>query len=505
MFVCSIKKFLEKIEVFRQKRKDVSFKQISKVMNFQEFLQHSKLDSKDYQREGVEWCIDREQGVYLDEEREQIDQETSSPQSQYCRGGIVADEMGLGKTIMMIATIVCNFTMPTLIVLPNVLLEQWKEQIYKTTGHRAIVYHGQVKKILTVNQLQHMPIILTTYGTVLADARKDKKLQQVKWGRIICDEAHHLRNRRTKVAKVVGSLQTKIMWLITGTPIQNHINDLFSLFDILKISNKVYTDVEKLKNIISTIVLKRTKKEVGIKLPQLKINRIKSDWVNSKEQALSEDIHDKLSFSLLKQKPIDNNLRLSTMLCARMLCVYPKMATKYLHKLKTMGYIDDENFEGLNQASKMDSVIAKIVERKANGNRKIVFANFKDEIDHIKSTLTTNGLTVESIDGRVASKKKRQEILSSDIDVLILQIKTGNEGLNLQQYNEVYFVTPDWNPKVEEQAIARCHRLGQNKEVHVFHFVMDNFDLENKTMNIEMYSENVQTRKREIGEQVLCE
>lgn len=471
-------------------------------MNFQEFLKHSKLDSKDYQREGVEWCINREQGVYLDEERECMDEEASE---QYCRGGIVADEMGLGKTIMMIATIVCNFTMPTLIVLPNVLLEQWKGQIYQTTGHRAIVYHGQLKKNLTEKQLQRMPIILTTYGTVLADARKDKKLQQVKWGRIICDEAHHLRNRRTKVAKIVGSLQTKIMWLITGTPIQNHINDLFSLFDILKISNKVYTDVEKLKNIISTIVLKRTKKEVGIQLPQLKVNRINSDWTHSKEQALSEDIHDKLSFSLLKQKPLDHTLRLSTMLCARMLCVYPKMATKYLDKLKTMGYIDDKNFEGLKQTSKMDSVINKIVERKANGNRKIVFANFKDEIDHIKSRLIAAGLTVESIDGRIATKKKRQEILSSDIDVLILQIKTGNEGLNLQQYNEVYFVTPDWNPKVEEQAVARCHRLGQNKEVHVFHFVMDNFDLENKTMNIEMYSENVQTSKREIGEKVLCE
>lgn len=466
-------------------------------MNFQEFLEHSKLDSKDYQREGVEWCIEREQSA--------LEQRDEEPSQQYCAGGIVADEMGLGKTIMMIATIVCNFKMPTLIVLPNVLLEQWKEQIYKTTGHKAIVYHGQVKKILTAKQLQYIPIILTTYGTVLADARKDKKLQQVKWGRIICDEAHHLRNRRTKVAKVVGSLQTKVMWLITGTPIQNHINDLFSLFDILKISNKIYTDVEKLKDIISTIVLKRTKKEVGIKLPQLKINRIKSGWTNSKEQALAEDIHDKLGFSLLKQKPIDNALRLSTMLCARMLCVYPKMATKYLHNLKTLGYIGNENFEGLNQSSKMDSVINKIIERKANGNRKIIFTNFKAEIDHIKTTLISNGLTVESIDGRVASKKKRQEILSSEIDVLILQIKTGNEGLNLQQYNEVYFVTPDWNPKIEEQAIARCHRLGQTKEVHVFRFVMDNFDLENKTLNIEMYSESVQTKKREIGESVLCE
>ena len=476
-------------------------------MNFQEFLEHSKLDSKDYQREGVEWCIGREQSALEQSALEQsaLEQRDEEPSQQYCAGGIVADEMGLGKTIMMIATIVCNFKMPTLIVLPNVLLEQWKEQIYKTTGHKAIVYHGQVKKVLTAKQLQYIPIILTTYGTVLADARKDKKLQQVKWGRIICDEAHHLRNRRTKVAKVVGSLQTKIMWLITGTPIQNHINDLFSLFDILKISNKVYTDVEKLKNIISTIVLKRTKKKVGIQLPQLNIHRIKSNWTNSKEQALAEDIHDKLRFSLLKQKPIENHLRLSTMLCARMLCVYPKMATNYLHKLKSMGYLGNENFEGLSQSSKMDSVINKIIERKANGNRKIIFTNFKAEIDHIKTTLISNGLTVESIDGRVASKKKRQEILSSEIDVLILQIKTGNEGLNLQQYNEVYFVTPDWNPKIEEQAIARCHRLGQTKEVHVFRFVMDNFDLENKTLNIEMYSESIQTKKREIGESVLCE
>lgn len=462
-------------------------------MNFQEFLQHSKLDSKDYQRQGVEWCIEREK---------QVEQPVKQ---QYCRGGILADEMGLGKTIVMIATIVCNFKMPTLIVLPNVLLEQWKQQIYLTTGHRAIVYHGQVKKILTAKQLQHMPIILTTYGTVLADVRKDKKLQQVKWGRIICDEAHHLRNRRTKIAKVVGALHTQIMWLITGTPIQNHINDLFSLFDILKISNKVYTDIDKLKNIISTIVLKRTKKEVGINLPRLNISRIKTDWTNSKEQSLTEDIHDKLSFSLLKQKPLDNYLRLSTMLCARMLCVYPKMATKYLHKLKSLGYIDDQNFEGLENNSKMDSVINKIIERKANGNRKIVFANFKSEIDYIKSSLLSNGLTVESIDGRIGSKKKRQEILTRDIDVLILQIKTGNEGLNLQQYNEIYFVTPDWNPKVEEQAIARCHRLGQTKEVHVFRFVMDNFDLDNKTMNIEMYSESVQENKNEIGGKVFCE
>jgi len=460
-------------------------------MDFQEFLSYSNLDSKVYQKEGVDWCLSREQ---------QPNPETT------IRGGIIADEMGLGKTIMMIATIVCNFKMPTLIVLPNVLIEQWKEQFQLTTGHTPLIYHGQVKKIITAEYLQNIPIILTTYGTVLADANKEKKLQQVQWNRIICDEAHHLRNRRTKIAKVVTtSLQTNIMWLITGTPIQNHINDLFSLFDILRIPNKVYTDVDKLKNIINTLVLRRTKADVGIQLPALSITRIDTEWTKQKEQQLAEDIHDKLSFSLLKQKPLEHTLRLSTMLCARMLCVYPKMATKYLHKLKKMGYLTDANFDGLKQSSKMDSVVNTIISRKTNGNRKIIFTNFKDEIDHIKRVLISNGLLVEYIDGRVSSKQKRQEILTNKIDVLILQIKTGNEGLNLQQYNEVYFVTPDWNPKIEEQAIARCYRLGQQKEVHVFRFIMNHFNKENsRTINIEQYTETVQIDKIEIGDKALC-
>ena len=152
-------------------------------MNFQEFLQHSKLDAKDYQRKGVEWCIGRERSAPAQSAPAQsapaLEQRDKALPPPYCAGGIVADEMGLGKTIMMIATIVCNFTMPTLIVLPNVLLEQWKEQIQRTTGHTPILYHGQVKKILTTKQLQYIPIILTTYGTVMSDAKKDKKLQQV--------------------------------------------------------------------------------------------------------------------------------------------------------------------------------------------------------------------------------------------------------------------------------------------------------------------------------------
>ncbi len=168
-----------------------------------------------------------------------------------------------------------------------------------------------------------------------------------------------------------------------------------------------------------------------------------------------------------------------------------------------MGIISEENLDGLNHNSKMNSVTNTILERKNNGNKKIIFANFKGEIDYLQEFLQSHGLAVGYIDGRTP-KRKRQYILRQELDVLILQIKTGNEGLNLQKYNEIYFVTPDWNPKLEEQAIARCHRIGQKKQVHVFKFVMRGFDDMEQTRTIEMYSESIQEQKRVIEQNAMA-
>ena len=193
------------------------------------------------------------------------------------------------------------------------------------------------------------------------------------------------------------------------------------------------------------------------------------------------------------------------MMYERMMCVYPALLTKKSMENINESGIDEEYNKGANYHSKLDNIIHRIVERKDNKNNKIIFANFKGEIDYIKQELTSKGMSVEYIDGRV-TKRQRKIILANTVDVLILQIKTGNEGLNLQNYNEVYFVTPDWNPQTEEQAIARCHRIGQKKEVFVFRFIMNNFNdgevWESGYSNIEQYSEKVQKRKIKIGEKV---
>ncbi len=446
-------------------------------MEFHKFIEQAGLEKKSYQQEGVDWCVNREGS------------------DEFCKGGIIADEMGLGKTIMMIGTMIQNFKMPNLIILPLVLLEQWSEQFKQTTGHTPLVYYGGVKKAVTYNMLQKLPIVLTTYGTMIMDSKTDKKLQSVRWSRIIFDEAHHMRNKNTHCYKSAMLLKSDIKWLITGTPIQNHINDLYSLFDILDISNKIYTKTDKLRLLMNTIVLKRTKKDVGIKLPQIYTSRVCTVWKNDNEQKLTETVHNNAR--------LDKKMLLAMMMYERMMCIYPNLLEganmKTIHAMGIKHKFED----GTKHHSKMDSVIGCIVERKSNGNRKIIFTNFKGEIDFIKNKLTEEGMIVEHIDGRV-TKRQRKLVLNNVLDVLILQIKTGNEGLNLQQYNEVYFVTPEWNPQTEEQAIARCHRIGQKKDVHVFRFVMDSFDKDKKISNIEMYSEKVQEKKREI-EKSICE
>ena len=102
---------------------------------------------------------------------------------------------------------------------------------------------------------------------MVSDSKSDQKLEQVAWKRIIFDEAHHLRNKKTQCFRSAMTLKSEVKWLISGTPIQNHINDLYALFHILGISNKIYTDNDKLREIMNAVVLKRTKTEVGIQLP----------------------------------------------------------------------------------------------------------------------------------------------------------------------------------------------------------------------------------------------
>ena len=495
-----------------------------KMLVFDKYLERTNMDKKKYQYDGVEWCLKNE--ILL----QKVDPNLLLGKVEKVdRGGFIADEMGLGKTITMIGVMLCNRLKRTLIVLPPVLIDQWFLQIYRTTGHKALIYHGAHKKKISLEVLMGATIVITTYGAV---TMTKKKLIEVKdsadllpllhrlhWSRIVFDEAHHLRNVNTcwRSAKM---LRADIRWLVSGTPIQNRKRDFYNLCSILNMPASFYTNSENLPLFAKMYILKRTKKQVGIQIPDVILDKNIVDWSNKREKDMSEEIHSALGFSnvsIKKNQELVNMIHdkgiLSLLLRARQSCILPKLLAPAVSKLVKFGLIGgqvDNYKEALQCTSKLDSVIDKILANKDNGNGKIVFCHFREEIDMIAQRLRDGGVVkIATFDGRISSGK-RHNILNEKNDVLILQIQTGCEGLNLQEnYSEIYFVSPHWNPAVEEQAIARCHRIGQKKEVVVNRFEMGNFikdvDQQVETKTVDNYVASVQDCKKKIASDIISE
>ena len=478
---------------------------------FNSVLTKSGFGIKKHQLDGVMWCVQNE----------------TRPSSYTLRGGIVADEMGLGKTVLMIGTMFANFLPKTIIVVPPILIDQWAKEIYKCSGHNALIYHGANKKKITIDDLTSRSacIVLTTYNTMIPSHSPKNKgissdLLRVNWDRVIFDEAHHLRNSKTARFNWCKQISAPIRWLISGTPIQNRRADFYSLCNMIGFNKTFFkkSEIDAVAYIKQNYILRRTKAQVGIDLPPVNKTNIVVPWKSVGEKLLSEEMHSLIS----KQSGVSSDkakdaaytiydhgdaraILLMAMLRSRQSCVLPSLMKKSISSCiandKTGMYLD-----AMSSSSKLDSVINTILDRKENGKGKIVFCHFIDEIDTIARRLRESGVEkVVVYDGRTKGKQKR---LFDKADVIILQIQTGCEGLNLQEFfSEIYFVSPHWNPAVEDQAIARCHRIGQQVDVNVFKFEMDGFGL-NTTLEVESntldkYVNRVQTVKRDIASSVL--
>jgi SNF2 family DNA or RNA helicase len=471
---------------------------------FKKYLDKTGMDHKEYQYDGVHWCLNNE-----------------LRENPPCgiRGGFVADEMGLGKTIMMIGLMYSNFVARTLVIVPPILIDQWFVQIYKTTGHKALIYHGVDKKTITMEELSAARIVISTYGAITLKKSQIKDevvtmLHRIQWGRVVFDEVHHLRNSKT--TRYIGArlLPAKIRWLVSGTPVQNNKKDFYSLCALIRLPTRFYIDTNNLRILARSFILKRTKKQVGILMTDIHVGKSVVNWASQKEMLLSEQLHSALSFSKVNpekgfnQQIVRESSVLGLMLRAKQSCIYPKLMSKKVDKMVQQGFLAEYSsyIEAFNHSSKLDAAVASILERKNNGCGKLIFCHFREEIDEIATRLRNGGMTkVATFDGRT-SNGKRYDILNNKNEALILQIQIGCEGLNLQEnYSEIYFISPHWNPAVEDQAIARCHRIGQTKHVYVQRFEMCSFvsdQPEISTKTIDKYVNDVQEGKRIIANEI---
>ena len=428
-----------------------------------EILTRNGFTLRDYQQEGLRWMRGKEKGV-------------AGAVAPF--GGILADEMGLGKTIQMISLIIAGEGTtdgPTLIVVPTSLMTQWKSEITKFTGGtmRVEIAHNSDPNGLLI-ELMRTQVYITSYGTVARNMRVFGDAS-ITWGRIILDEAHMIRNSRNKTTVALMSLKAHNRWCISGTPIQNGAKDMVTLLEFIGFQRKIAK--KRMKEIVAQRMLLRTKKGTGIELPPVK-REVVDIKMSPSEFRVYDFVDEHIDFELVRQ------------LKKRQATILKRMVSEFYS-----GEFDDVEPEEWHEINidnfRLDKTL-EIANKVGNG---VIFADFRAEIDYIKRNLETRGKKVAVIHGGVPVVQ-RKEVLDNqaDYDFVIIQIYAGGTGLNLQRFNNVIINSPHWNPFIEEQAIARVHRIGQQREVKIFHLV------EKETIDADIVS--VQDVKKQVWEDV---
>ena len=374
-------------------------------------------------------------------------------------GGILADDMGLGKTIQIISMLIARQVKTTLIVVPASLVTQWKQEINKFYPGINLVVHWGNSRINngTIDKITKTPssIVLTSYNLL-------GSVGSISFDRIICDEAHIFRNSKSKVFNTLDNIRCPIKWAITGTPIQNYISDISTIFRYVGIAS------DSIEENITRYVLRRTKKEVGIELPEIKISVNFTGFKSMDDSKFYEDV---LNSEYIHH--LEKCLRL------RQICVIPESIKGSLNskhglfdEYKTLAY------------KKLDCIVKQI--KKNKEEKPIVFSYFKHEIEYLQSKLQEHNVGV--IYGPTPPEKRSQIIKDKSKEILLIQIIAGGTGLNLQHFNTIYFTAPQWNPTIEQQAIARVHRIGQKTPVKIRRFILGTIKkrtIENRILDIQ--------------------
>jgi SNF2 family DNA or RNA helicase len=402
-----------------------------------------------YQREGVLWLLSMEN------------------QTSGIRGGVLADEMGLGKSIQLIATMLGNPKPRTLIILPKSIITQWAEEINRFAPNFIInIFDGPDRRIKEADVTLAPYTLLTTKGEK-GDARTP--LHMVQWDRVILDEAHEIRNKKSKLFKSVCRLQTQIKWIVTGTPVFNSMEDFVSLCTFLGLSKVV---VQGMTNKIKDIyILRRTKEDLAqinerLRLPPCYFENVELEMFPDEKQLYEivfleaqETIRD--AFRHAQSLNAKNMVILECLLRARQCMIWPAM---YLEGVAKQNGTKAEQWVG--RSNKMETLFRMI-----DGHpdeKSLIFCQFRGEMNYIQSQLKG---PVFRIDGSVPKEDRVSQIegfkKAASGAVFIIQIRSGGQGLNLQEATRVYITAPSWNPATELQAIGRAHRTGQTKPVYV--------------------------------------
>lgn len=409
--------------------------------------------------------------------------------SDYQFGGILADEMGLGKTIQTIAFLLSNKDKKSIVITPTALIYNWKNELEKfaPTLKVGLLHAAKSEREKILDNIDNYDVILTTYTTYKNDIDKYKNIS---FDYCIIDEAQNIKNPDAIITKAIKNVNAKVKFALTGTPIENNLMELWSIFDFIMqgyLYNKskfksIFINNDKniieLKNLIKPFILRRTKKEVITELPDKIEQKIIIDLEKEHKRAYKGYVN--LITRKIKENNQDNITVFSYLTKLRQLCLSPELMVK--------------NYQGKN--SKLDVLINIIND--SSDEKILVFSQFTKVLEVIGKRLNEENISYSYLDGKTSAKdrvKLVEEFNTNNNKVFLISLKAGGTGLNLTSANIVVHFDPWWNPAVEDQASDRAHRIGQKNVVNVIKLIAKG-TAEERVINL-------QETKKELIEDVI--
>lgn len=420
----------------------------------------------------------------------------------YGFGGCLADDMGVGKTAQVLATLELRRTEgrgPSLVVAPKSLMFNWRAEAQRFTPQLRVLEHTGLARDTAL--IGHHHLILTTYGTLLRDAAQ---LAEIEFDYVVLDEAQAVKNASTASAKAVRLLRGAHRLALSGTPVENHLGELWSLFEFLNpgmlgeakvlnmaggLARNPGEDARRiLSHALRPFILRRTKQQVARELPEKTEQTIYCE-LEGPQRKQYDELRAHYRETLLARVQSEGLAKskmhvLEALLRLRQAACHP-------------GLLDIKR--SAEPSAKLDVLMEQLDELRQEGHKALVFSQFTSLLAIVRSRLDDADIKYEYLDGATRNREAHVEAFQNDPDcgLFLISLKAGGLGLNLTAAEYVFLLDPWWNPAVEAQAVDRAHRIGQTRPVFAYRLIARD-TVEEKVLEL-------QKTKRELADAILGE
>ena len=426
---------------------------------------------------------------------------------QYGLNGILADDMGLGKTVQTLTLLQKakekNKKETSLVICPTTVVFNWEKEIEKFAPNLKYMSLSGSDRKEKFKDIEDYDVVITSYALIRRDI---EELKKIKFRYVILDESQNIKNAQSQTAKSCKMLNSNHRLALSGTPIENKLEELWSVFDFLMpgflfdsnefkhrfvdpIVEDEDTEVQKrLRSQIFPFILRRMKRDVARDLPD-KVESVAYCELTSDQKDLYLQVLDSTKEELFKSIETVGLEKsrmsiFSALLRLRQICCHPRL-------------YDKEGKLGINESGKFEHLQEMLEEIISEKHRILLFSQFVGMLDIVKSWLETKGIKYEYLSGKTKDRAEVVERFNSDptIPIFLVSLKAGGTGLNLTGADYVIHYDPWWNPAVEDQATDRAYRIGQTKKVFVYRLITKN--------TVEEKIQALKSKKRSLVDSVI--